>query len=103
MPIFADFPDIDLEMINILIKKEREEQNNSQENPFLQLPTPNSHENPKFYEKEEEKLVEKVEKVKRVKKARGCCRYPRASCLQRNSRGGHKRNWIRSLTNLTEC
>jgi hypothetical protein len=55
MPIFPDFPDIDPEMIDILIKKEREEQKNAYEYPFLQLPTPNRPQNPEFYEKMEEK------------------------------------------------
>jgi len=55
MPVFPDFPDfadIDLEIINILIKKEREEQNNTQKQPFLQLPL---LEPPSNYEKEPKK------------------------------------------------
>ena len=40
MPSIPDFSDIDLEIINILIKKEREEQENAQKQPFLQLPMP---------------------------------------------------------------
>jgi len=53
MPIFPDFPDfddIDLEMIDILIKKEREEQNNAEKGPFLQLPVPNIPEKTGYYE-----------------------------------------------------
>ena len=40
MPSVPDFSDIDLEMINILIKKERCEQKSASERPFLQLPMP---------------------------------------------------------------
>jgi len=40
MPVLPINWDIDPEMINILIKKEREEQNNAHERPFLQLPIP---------------------------------------------------------------
>ena len=53
MPIFPDFPDfddIDLEMIDILIKKEREEQNNAEKGPFLQLPVPYMPEKTEHYE-----------------------------------------------------
>ena len=55
MPIFPDFPEIDLEMINILIKKEQDEQNEAEQRPFLQLPTPNPPEIPVFYERMKEK------------------------------------------------
>jgi len=43
MPILPKNWDLDLDLVNILIKKEREErekQNNVHEQPFLQLPTP---------------------------------------------------------------
>ena len=52
MPIFSDFPEINLEIINILIQKEREEQNNAQKQPFLQLPLLDP---PSNYEKEPKK------------------------------------------------
>ena len=55
MPIFPDFPDIDPEMIDILIKKEREDQKNVYERPFLQLPTPNGPQNSEYCEKKDEK------------------------------------------------
>ena len=48
-------PEIDLEVINLLIKKEREERNNAQKQPFLQLPLPSPPTNPEFYKKPEEK------------------------------------------------
>jgi len=43
--------DIDLEMINILIEKEKNEQNDVYEEPFLQLPIPH----PLIPEKKEDK------------------------------------------------
>tara|TARA_R110000824_G_scaffold304984_1_gene492743 strand:+ start:429 stop:626 length:198 start_codon:yes stop_codon:yes gene_type:complete len=55
MPIFPDFPDIDPEMIDILIKKEREDQKNAYERPYLQLPTPYGPKNPEYYKEKEEK------------------------------------------------
>lgn len=55
MPIFPDFADIDLEMINLLIKKELKEQNSAQKRPFLQLPTPHPAQDPEIYDKIEEK------------------------------------------------
>ena len=55
MPILPICPDIDLEVIDLLIKKEREEQNIGQERPFLQLPVPNLVELPQIYEKKEKK------------------------------------------------
>jgi hypothetical protein len=55
MPILPEISDFDLEMINLLIKKEREEQNAAHERPFLQLPIPGPPENPEFYEELDEK------------------------------------------------
>ena len=55
MPIFPNFPDIDPEMIDILIKKEREEQKNAYERPFLQLPTPYGPQNPEYHKEKVEK------------------------------------------------
>jgi len=55
MPIITEISDFDLEMINILIKKEREEQNNAFGRPFLQIPAPNPLNCPKLREITEEK------------------------------------------------
>jgi hypothetical protein len=55
MPILPICPDIDPEIIDILIKKEREEQDITQERPFLQIPVPNLVEIPQIYEKKEKK------------------------------------------------
>ena len=55
MPIPPIYTDIDLDMLDVLIKKEREEQREQEEaqnQPFLQLPTP---EPPINYEKEPKK------------------------------------------------
>ena len=46
--------DIDLEMIDILIKKEREEQNNVHEYPLLQLPVLSYEKFPKNEKTDEE-------------------------------------------------
>ena len=48
-------PVFDPEMIDLLIKKEKEEQNIAFERPFLQLPTPNSPVGTQYSEKHEEK------------------------------------------------
>jgi hypothetical protein len=60
MPILPKNWDLDLDLVNILIKKEREErerQNNAHERPFLQLPTPEPPLEPEMVEniKKEEK------------------------------------------------
>jgi hypothetical protein len=55
MPIFPDLLDIDPDLLDILIKKEREEQKSAYERPFLQLPTPYGPQNPELYDKKEEK------------------------------------------------
>jgi len=52
MPLLPVF---DPEMIDLLIKKEKEEQNSAFERPFLQLPTPNCPDTPQYSEKHEEK------------------------------------------------
>ena len=55
MPIPPTYADKDPELIDILIKKEREEQKEREEahkQPFLQLPMP---EPPPYYEKEPKK------------------------------------------------
>ena len=46
MPILPTIWDIDPEMIDLLIKREQEEQNNAQERPYLQLPVPNQPNQP---------------------------------------------------------
>jgi len=53
MPVLENW-DIDLEMIDILIKKEREEQNNAYERTFLQLPMPSYENFPKNEKNNEE-------------------------------------------------
>ena len=55
MPILPIEWEIDPEMIDLLIKKEQEEQNNAQERPFLQLPMPNPPNLPEFTPKNDEK------------------------------------------------
>jgi hypothetical protein len=54
MPILPIIWDIDPEMIDLLIKKEQEEQNNAQERPYLQLPVPNQPNLPEFAPKNDE-------------------------------------------------
>jgi|19_taG_2_1085344.scaffolds.fasta_scaffold08494_4 hypothetical protein len=57
MPLFDDFSDFDIEMINILIKKEQKEQKEQQNDhfrPFLELPVPNFMEKPPKTEEIEE-------------------------------------------------
>ena len=57
MPLFDDFSDFDIEMINILIKKEQKEQKERQNDhfrPFLELPVPNSMKDPPKTEEIEE-------------------------------------------------
>jgi len=61
MPFLPEMSDIDIEMIKILIIKEKKEQNaqkNAQKRPYLQIPAPNMPYIPKIYpttdEKEEE-------------------------------------------------
>jgi len=61
MPLFPNFFDINPEIIDILIKKEREEQNNDQFRPFLQLPAPHAAENPETPEIDEKS--EKNDKI----------------------------------------
>jgi len=53
MPIPPAYADIDPELIDILIKKEREEQNGATERPFLQLPMPEAPPNYKKQPKKE--------------------------------------------------
>ena len=48
-------PVFDPEMIDLLIKKEKEEQNIAFERPFLQLPTPIPPTSTQYSEKHEEK------------------------------------------------
>ena len=48
-------PVFDPEMIDLLIKKEKEEQNIAFERPFLQLPTPYIMEKPQKNDENEEK------------------------------------------------
>ena len=55
MPILPIEWEIDPEMVDLLIKKEQEEQNNAQERPFLQLPMPNPPNLPEFAPKNDEK------------------------------------------------
>ena len=55
MPILPEISDLDLIMINILIKKAQKEQNITYERPCLQLPVPHLPENPEFYEKPDKK------------------------------------------------
>ena len=55
MPILPIEWDIDPEMVDLLIKKEQEEQNEAQERPFLQLPTPNTPNLPELAPKNDEK------------------------------------------------
>ena len=55
MPFFDDFTEFDLEMINILIEKEKKEQNSADYRPFLQLPTPYIMEKPQKNDENEEK------------------------------------------------
>ena len=55
MPILPIEWDIAPEMVDLLIKKEQEEQNAAQERPFLQLPTPNPPNLPELAPKNEEK------------------------------------------------
>tara|TARA_A100001391_G_scaffold91396_1_gene60348 strand:- start:717 stop:917 length:201 start_codon:yes stop_codon:yes gene_type:complete len=55
MPILPIEWDIDPEMVDLLIKKEQEEQNEAQERPFLQLPTPNPPNLPELAPKNDEK------------------------------------------------
>ena len=57
MPLFDDFSDFDIEMINILIKKEQKEQEERQNGhfrPFLELPVPNFMKKPPKTEEIEE-------------------------------------------------
>jgi len=57
MPILPKNWDLDLDLINILIEKKREEQNNIYKQPFIQLPTPQPQSEPEITEniKKEEK------------------------------------------------
>ena len=57
MPLFPNFFDIDPEIIDILIKKEKEEQNSEDYRPFLQIPAPSCPKNPEIHE-----ILEKQEK-----------------------------------------
>ena len=54
MPLFDDFSDFDIELINILIKKEQEERQNGHFRPFLELPVPNFMKKPPKTEEIEE-------------------------------------------------
>ena len=58
MPLFPNFFDFDPELIDILIKKEKEEkeeQNSEDYRPFLQIPVPSYSENPEIREISEKK------------------------------------------------
>ena len=57
MPFSIDFSYIDPEIIDLLIKKEKEDQNNSDERPFLQIPAPNQPINIKEVEMEEKESI----------------------------------------------